>query len=136
MISEGRMKMVKMTIRHERAEGVITWLSWPDRIKVWVIDDHRGNDMYVYQLSTDDHVLVSAFKAYMYNLSQYEQYRKVRVGKILNIEIDATDSGGLWYAITRNMKGGYILYDHEFRQYYEVETAKEGLSLINTNRSR
>jgi hypothetical protein len=72
----------------------------------------------------------------MYNLSQYEQYRKVRVGKILNIEIDATDSGGLWYAITRNMKGGYILYDHEFRQYYEVETAKEGLSLINTNRSR
>jgi hypothetical protein len=128
--------MVKMTIRHERAEGVITWLSWPDRIKVWVIDDHRGNDMYVYQLSTDDHVLVSAFKAYMYNLSQYEQYRKVRVGKILNIEIDATDSGGLWYAITRNMKGGYILYDHEFRQYYEVETAKEGLSLINTNRSR
>jgi hypothetical protein len=130
------MKMVKMTIRHERAEGVITWLSWPDRIKVWVIDDHRGNDMYVYQLSTDDHVLVSAFKAYMYNLSQYEQYRKVRVGKILNIEIDATDSGGLWYAITRNMKGGYILYDHEFRQYYEVETAKEGLSLINTNRSR
>jgi len=127
--------MVKMTIRHERAEGVITWLSWPDRIKVWVIDDHRGNDMYVYQLSTDDHVLVSAFKAYMYNLSQYEQYRKVRVGKILNIEIDATDSGGLWYAITRNMKGGYILYDHEFRQYYEVETAKEGLSLINTNRS-
>jgi hypothetical protein len=130
------MKMVKMTIRHERAEGVITWLSWPDRIKVWVIDDHRGNDMYVYQLSTDDHVLVSAFKAYMYNLSQYEQYRKVRVGKILNIEIDATDSGGLWYAITRNMKGGYILYDHEFKQYYEVETAKEGLSLINTNRSR
>lgn len=128
--------MVKMTIRHERAEGVITWLNWPDRIKVWVIDDHRGNDMYVYQLSTDDHVLVSAFKAYMYNLSQYEQYRKVRVGKILNIEIDATDSGGLWYAITRNMKGGYILYDHEFRQYYEVETAKEGLSLINTNRSR
>lgn len=128
--------MVKMTIRHERAEGVITWLSWPDRIKVWVIDDHRGNDMYVYQLSTDDHVLVSAFKAYMYNLSQYEQYRKVRVGKILNIEIDATDSGGLWYAITRNMKGGYILYDHEFTQYYEVETAKEGLSLINTNRSR
>jgi len=128
--------MVKMTIRHERAEGVITWLSWPDRIKVWVIDDHRGNDMYVYQLSTDDHVLVSAFKAYMYNLSQYEQYRKVRVGKILNIEIDATDSGGLWYAITRNLKGGYILYDHEFRQYYEVETAKEGLSLINTNRSR
>jgi len=128
--------MVKMTIRHERAEGVITWLSWPDRIKVWVIDDHRGNDMYVYQLSTDDHVLVSAFKAYMYNLSQYEQYRKVRVGKILNIEIDATDSGGLWYAITRNMKGGYILYDHEFKQYYEVETAKEGLSLINTNRSR
>lgn len=128
--------MVKMTIRHERAEGVITWLSWPDRIKVWVIDDHRGNDMYVYQLSTDDHVLVSAFKAYMYNLSQYEQYRKVRVGKILNIEIDATDSGGLWYAITRNMKGGYILYDQEFRQYYEVETAKEGLSLINTNRSR
>jgi len=128
--------MVKMTIRHERAEGVITWLSWPDRIRVWVIDDHRGNDMYVYQLSTDDHVLVSAFKAYMYNLSQYEQYRKVRVGKILNIEIDATDSGGFWYAITRNMKGGYILYDHEFRQYYEVETAKEGLSLINTNRSR